>query len=129
MITSELKALFEKEDAIEIAEETILPKYEWHDVQQALFSIMKDSSYTTNDYQIVADIFVEAIRLDKQIDAETAIALLYYRLGDKNVPYENNTIWSITVMLKGLDYANSEYNPLEDPAIQRKLASMGMAIA
>ena len=125
-IVSELKAVFEKEDAAEIVEETIFPKHKWQGLQQALFSILQDDAYSVNDYQIVAEIIWSAVLLGEKVDTETAIGLLYYRLGNENDPYGNNTIWSIAARLKDLDYANSEYNPLRDPAILERLASVGI---
>ena len=128
-IVSELKAVFEKEDAAEIAEETILPKHKWQDLQQALFSILQDDAFSENDYQIIAEIIWSAVLAGEKVDTETAIGLLYYRLGNENDPYGNNTIWSIAARLKDLDYANSEYNPLRDPAILKRLASLGIHIS
>ena len=125
-IVSELKAVFEKEDAAEIVEETIFPKHKWQGLQQALFSILQDDAYSVNDYQIVAEIIWSAVLLGEKVDTETAIGRLYYRLGNENDPYGNNTIWSIAARLKDLDYANSEYNPLRDPAILERLASVGI---
>ena len=53
---------------------------------------------------------------------------MYYRLGDVNNPYANNTIWSIASELYGLDYCNSDYNPLKDEKILNKLAFYGISI-
>ena len=127
-IVTELKAVFEKEDAAEIAEETILPNHKWQDLQQALFSILQDDTFSKNDYQIVAEIIWSAVLSGKEVDADAAIGLLYYRLGNKIDPYENNTIWSIAAKLKDLDYANSKYNPLLDPGILKRLTLLGIHI-
>ena len=59
---------------------------------------------------------------------KTTVALLYYRLGNVAAPYENNIIWSITSELFHLDYANSEYNPLKDDKILKKLSFYGIHI-
>ena len=128
-IVTELKAVFEKEDAAEIAEETVLPNHKWQDIQQALFFILQDDSFSENDYQIVADIIWSAVLSGEEVDADTAIGLLYYRLGSKNDPYENNTIWSIATKLKDLDYANSKYNPLKDTEILKRLSLLGIHIS
>ncbi len=128
-IVTELKTIFGKDDAAEIVEKTILQKHKWAEVQQALFSILLDDSVSQNDYEVSAEIIWSAILSGEKVDADTAIGLLYYRLGNENDPYENNTIWSIAARLKDLDYANSEYNPLRDPAILKRLASLGIDIS
>lgn len=64
----------------------------------------------------------------RKIKKKTTIGLLYYRLGDVNDPYANNTIWSITSELYGLDYCNSDYNPLKDEKILNKLSFYGINI-
>ncbi len=120
-IVVELNGLFGKEDATETFSEEILPKYQWESVQQALFSVLRDDSFSESDYETIAGIIWDAVLSGERIDAETAIALLYYRLGNADDPYENNVIWSITAKLKDLDYANSEYNPLKDPEILERI--------
>ncbi len=125
---TELKTIFRKDDAAEIVERTVFPKHRWEEVQQALFSILQDDAVSQNDYEISAEIIWSAILSGEKVDADTAIGLLYYRLGNENDPYENNTIWSIAARLKDLDYANSEYNPLRDPAILKRLTSLGIHV-
>lgn len=128
-IVTELKTILGKDDAAEIVEKTILQKYKWDDVQLVLFSILQDDSVPQNDYKVCAEIIWSAILSDEKVDEDTTIGLLYYRLGNENAPYDNNMIWSIAAKLKDLDYANSEYNPLRDPAILKRLASLGIHIS
>ncbi len=126
-IVAELREAFmdDNEDAIE---EQIILTYGWEYVQQALFAILLDDNSSAAQYGAVADIFWNAV-LDKQkIRKTTTIALLYYRLGNINAPYENNTIWSIASSLLDLDYANAEYNPLEDEKIIKRLAFYGLTV-
>ena len=97
-------------------------------VQQALFAILLDDNSTAVQYDEVANVIWNAVLDGQKIRKTTAIALLYYRLGNINAPYENNTIWSIASNLLDLDYANSEYNPLKDEKIIKKLTFYGLSV-
>ena len=114
------------DDDLEAIEEQIIPKYSWEYVQQALFAILLDNSKTAEQYSEVANVFWSAVLNGEKIRKKTTVALLYYRLGNVNAPYENNTIWSITVKLLDLDYSNSEYNPLKDEKILARLKFYGL---
>ncbi len=114
------------DDGLDVIEEQIIPKYTWEYVQQALFAILLDNSKTAEQYSEVANVFWSAVLNGEKIRKKTAVALLYYRLGNVNAPYENNTIWSITSKLLDLDYSNSEYNPLKDEKILAKLKFYGL---
>ena len=114
------------DDDLDVIEEQIIPKYTWEYVQQALFAILLDNSKTAEQYSEVANVFWSAVLNGEKIRKKTTVALLYYRLGNVNAPYENNTIWSITVKLLDLDYSNSEYNPLKDEKILAKLKFYGL---
>lgn len=116
------------EDDLDVVEEQIIPKYGWEYVQQALFAILLDDTKTADQYSEIANIFWGAVLNGEKIRKKTTVALLYYRLGNVNAPYENNTIWSITAKLMNLDYSNSEYNPLKDEKILSKLRFYGLAV-
>lgn len=124
-IAARIREAFVAEDEDTI-EEQLIPQYSWEYVQQALFAILLDDNSTSEQYNEVANVIWNAVLDGQKIKKKTAIALLYYRLGDVNSPYENNTIWSITSSLFKLDYANSEYNPLKDDKILNKLAFYGL---
>lgn len=123
-IAEKLREVFtaENEEAIE----ELIASSGWEYVQQALFAILLDDNSTVIQYEEVANVFWNAVLDGQKIRKTTAIALLYYRLGDINVPYENNTIWSITSKLFDLDYANAEYNPLKDEKIIKILSFYGL---
>lgn len=125
-IATRLRDAFAAEDK-DAAEEHIVQQYSWEYVQQALFAILLDDNSTDLQYDEVANIIWNAVLDGQKIRKTTAIALLYYRLGDINAPYENNTIWSIASTLFDLDYANAEYNPLKDEKIIKKLAFYGLS--
>lgn len=114
------------DDDLDVIEEQIIPKYTWEYVQQALFAILLDNSKTAEQYSEVANVFWSAVLNGEKIRKKTTVALLYYRLGNVNAPYENNTIWSITAKLLDLDYSSSEYNPLKDEKILAKLKFYGL---
>lgn len=118
---------FRSEDAIEYVSETILPQYDWNDVQEALINILLDNNRKDRDYETVAEIIWEAVLDGNSIKKAPVVGLLYYRLGNKEAPYENNLIWSIAANLYDQDYANSEFNPLKDPEILRVLSDYGIS--
>lgn len=112
----------------EEAMDAFISLHGWRAAERALFEILKDSSSTEAECAAAADLLWSAVLDDRDIDKEAAVGLLYYRLGDKNAPYANNTIWSIAAALYDLDYANSDFNPLKDDRILKKLASYGIQI-
>lgn len=116
------------EDPIEYVEEMILPQFSWNEVQDALIYILLDNNHEDKDYETVAEIIWEAVLDGRTVKKETVVGLLYYRLGKREAPYENNLIWSITTKLYDLDYANSEFNPLMDPSILQTLSDYGITI-
>lgn len=116
------------DDNLDVIEEQIIPKHGWEYVQQALFAILLDDTKTADQYSEIANIFWGAVLDGEKIRKKTTVALLYYRLGNVNAPYENNTIWSITAKLMNLDYSNSEYNPLKDEKILSKLRFYGLTV-
>lgn len=128
-IIKQIKETFSDEDECDSIEEKIITKYDWECVQEALFTILLDDSATSEEYENVANVFWTEVLDKMKIDEKKAIALLYYRLGDINAPYENNTIWSIVSTLYNLDYANSEYNPLRDDKIIKTLESLGIQVS
>lgn len=123
---SDLKAAFGKDDAEDIAQEELIPKYGWAYIQQALLQILLEDGNTEETYSAVADVFWGAVLSGERIRKNSVVALLYHRLGNEEAPYENNVIWSITANLYNLDYADSEYNPLKDEKILKKLAFYGI---
>ena len=127
LLIKNLNDAFRSEDAIEYVSETILPQYDWNDVQEALINILLDNNRKDKDYETVAEIIWEAVLDGKPVKKTPVVGLLYYRLGNKEAPYENNLIWSIATKLYDLDYANSEFNPLKDPEILRVLSDYGIS--
>ena len=118
---------FRSEDAIEYVSETILPQYDWNDVQEALINILLDNNRKDKDYETVAEIIWEAVLDGKSVKKAPVVGLLYYRLGNKEAPYENNLIWSIAANLYDQDYANSEFNPPKDLEILGVLSDYGIS--
>ena len=127
LLIKNLNDAFRSEDAIEYVSETILPQYDWNDVQEALINILLDNNRKDKDYETAAEIIWEAVLDGKPVKKTPVVGLLYYRLGNKEAPYENNLIWSIATKLYDLDYANSEFNPLKDPEILRVLSDYGIS--
>ena len=127
LLIKNLNDAFRSEDAIEYVSETILPQYDWNDIQEALINILLDNNRKDKDYETAAEIIWEAVLDGKPVKKTPVVGLLYYRLGNKEAPYENNLIWSIATKLYDLDYANSEFNPLKDPEILRVLSDYGIS--
>lgn len=127
-IESELINTFKDEDYQDIVEEQIIPKYGWDYIQQALFRILLNDSYGKDNWEACSNVIYGAVLDKRKIKKKTTIALLYYRLGDVEDPYENNTVWSITSSLYHLDYCNSEYNALKDDKIIEKLKRYGFEL-
>ena len=127
LLIKNLNDAFRSEDAIEYVSETILPQYDWIEVQEALINILLDNNRKDKDYETVAEIIWEAVLDGKSVKKAPVVGLLYYRLGNKEAPYENNLIWSIAANLYDQDYANSEFNPLKDPDILRVLSDYGIS--
>lgn len=129
IVLEELKhVILKNENFDEIVEDELIPKYGWEIVEKALFDILLDDASSEKEYSAVADIFWSAVLSKEKIDKEKTVGLLYYRLGDINAPYENNTIWSISSELYNLDYADSEFNPLKDKKILDELAEYDIYI-
>ena len=127
-IADQIKKAFSDDESYDQVEDTIIPKYGWEYVQQALFSILLDDKSSASMYENAANVIWGAVLDGRKIKKKTTIGLLYYRLGDVNDPYSNNTIWSIASELYGLDYCNSDYNPLKDEKILNKLSFYGINI-
>lgn len=109
-------------------DETVFTKHKWVDIQAALVSILLDDQCVKADYEKAAEIIWDAVLSGEILQNDLIIGLLYYRLGNCSVPYDNNLIWSITAELKNQDYANSNYNPYEDEAISKKLDEYGIRL-
>ena len=110
-------------------EEAVFTEYEWDDIQAALISILLDDHCAKADYEKAAGIIWDAALAGKGINIDLIVGLLYYRLGDRDAPYDNNLIWSIAAQLKSLDYANSDYDPYKDEAISKELNEYGICLA
>jgi hypothetical protein len=117
-----------KSSSSDDVEESLFSKNKWDDMQAALISILLDDQYTKAEYDKAAKILWDAILAGKEVQSDLIIGLLYYRLGNRNAPYDNNLIWSIAAELKKLDYANSSYNPFEDEAVSQKLDEYGIRL-
>ena len=89
---------------------------------------MLDDNHEDKDYETIAEIIWEAVLDERTVKKEAVVGLLYYRLGKREAPYENNLIWSIATELYNLDYSNSEFNPLMDPNILETLSEYGITI-
>lgn len=126
-ITSVLIHAFRSEEDTEDIEMAIVSKYKWDEVQAALIEILLDDQYSNREYEKVAEIIWDAVLDGKEILREAIIGLLYYRLGDKNAPYNNNLIWSIAAQAYDLDYANTDFNPYEDSQIAESLSEYGIS--
>lgn len=114
--------------AVELIEEKMISKYGWDNVQEVLFDILLDDNRTKDDYTVVEQVFWGAALDKREIQRDKAVALLHYRLGNINAPYEENLLWSITARLYGLDYVTSDYNALKDKKIINLLAEYGIKI-
>lgn len=128
LLAKQLEDAFRSDDAAEYVAETLLPQYGWPEVQAALIRILLDDNRGVKDYEIAAEIIWNAVLEEKSVKRTTVVGLLYYRLGNKDTPYENNLIWSITAKLFNLDYANSDFNPFKDPDIIKALSDYGISI-
>lgn len=127
LLIKKLNDAFCSEDALEYVLETILPQYDWNDIQEALINILLDNNRKDKDYETAAEIIWEAVLDGNSIKKAPVVGLLYYRLGNKEAPYENNLIWSIAANLYDQDYANSEFNPPKDPEILGVLSDYGIS--
>ena len=125
LLIRKLEDAMRSEDPIDYVEEMILPQFSWNDVQDALIYILLDDNHEDKDYETIAEIIWEAVLDERTVKKEAVVGLLYYRLGKREAPYENNLIWNITTKLYDLDYANSEFNPLMDPNILETLSEYG----
>ena len=56
LLIKNLNDAFRSEDAIEYVSETILPQYDWIEVQEALIDILLDNNRKDKDYETVAEI-------------------------------------------------------------------------
>ena len=128
LLIKELEDSLYSEDPIEYVEEKILSQFSWNEVQDALIYILLDDNHEDKDYETLAEIIWEAVLDGRTVKKAILVGLLYYRLGKKEAPYENNLIWSITTKLYNLDYSNSEFNPLMDPNILDTLSEYGITI-
>lgn len=128
LLIRKLEDAMRSEDPIDYVEEMILPQFSWNDVQDALIYILLDDNHKDKDYETVAEIIWEAVLDGRTVEKEAVVGLLYYRLGKREAPYENNLIWSIATELYNLDYSNSEFNPLMDPNILETLSEYGITI-
>ena len=128
LLIRKLEDAMRSEDPIDYVEEMILPQFSWNDVQDALIYILLDDNHKDKDYETVAEIIWETVLDGRTVEKEAVVGLLYYRLGKREAPYENNLIWSIATELNNLDYSNSEFNPLRDPNILETLSEYGITI-
>ena len=128
LLIRKLEDAMRSEDPIDYVEEMILPQFSWNDVQDALIYILLDDNHKDKDYETVAEIIWETVLDGRTVEKEAVVGLLYYRLGKREAPYENNLIWSIATELYNLDYSNSEFNPLMDPNILETLSEYGITI-
>ena len=128
LLIRKLEDAMRSEDLIDYVEEMILPQFSWNDVQDALIYILLDDNHKDKDYETVAEIIWETVLDGRTVEKEAVVGLLYYRLGKREAPYENNLIWSIATELYNLDYSNSEFNPLMDPNILETLSEYGITI-
>jgi hypothetical protein len=104
-------------DAIEV----LVSDCGWDAVRDSLLSILSDDGQ--QGYWRGAMEALWCAGLDKRpVPADKLIALLYHRF-DPDGRNEDNLVWSITSMLKGVGYL-SGYRPLEDPGVKRELEAI-----
>ena len=112
-------------------------KYSWEVLQQGLFRILLDDSFTNDEYYVIADVFWLATEESKERKAnggnklkfkkKTIIGLLYYRL--RNDKHADNLIWGVVCNLYHLDFANSEYDPMSDEKIIEQMKKYGIDLS
>ena len=111
-------------------------KYSWEILQQGLFRILLDDSYTGDEYYVIAHVFWLATEesIERKANGgnklkfkkKTITGLLYYRL--RNDERADNLIWSVVCNLYHLDYADSEYDPMSDEKIIKQLKKLGIEV-
>ena len=107
-------------------------KYSWEVFQQALFRYLAEE-HPIADYEAICNLFRYVIfsarpenKNKYKLKRKTIVALINYRLKDTDV--DPDLAWGLTSKLFHLDYCNSEYKPLEDEKIIRKLKKYGLKI-
>ena len=98
----------------EYFDEVLLEENDWEVVQAAIIDILLMDGFAEEQYDLLATAIYNAMLMKEEVKKDPIIALVNYRLNTVDDPYNNNTAWSITAGLLGLDYANAEYNALKD---------------
>ena len=111
-------------------------RYSWEVLQQGLFRMLLNDELSNDDYYVIADVFWLATEENIERKAnginklkfkkKSIIGLLYYRL--RNDEHAGNLIWSVVCNLYHLDYANSEYDPMQDEKIIKQLKKLGVEV-
>jgi len=109
-------------------------RYGWELLQQGIFRILLDDSRGYDDwYQMCLVIWCAVLQRKNssekykyKLKRKTIVALLNYRLAQYEAA--EDLVWSITCEVFHLDFVNSDYQPMEDPAIIRKLNKYGLCI-
>ena len=101
-------------------------QFTWESILNGILSILSCPAEDKALYQYCADMIWCAVSEEKQLgnQKDLTIALLYFRLGNAEDPYDNNTLWSIVSKVNQLDYANSEYNPLKDETLLQLIETL-----
>lgn len=102
--------------------ETLIDKHGWAEIQFCLLQILHDEP-SHSYWRTVAEVIYGAVLDERDLPADKIIALLYYRLPSKASDEDENLVWSITHKLKKVGYL-SEYDPLNDPNVQREMANL-----
>jgi len=93
----------------------------WDAVLEALLCVLRDDNAQRHWREVSIVLFAA---LPRPMPVDQVIGLLYRRLIE-DVPadceVDENLVWSITHVLKNVGYL-SEYEPLQDPAIQAEMA-------
>jgi hypothetical protein len=115
-----LEALRTDGDSREEAVERVAADAGWPSVAEAFLAVLGDDNLDFEDWTAAANTLWGVVLDQREVDADRAIALLYWRF-DPQGDAENNLVWSITSKLKNVGYL-SRYEPLQDPGVVRELA-------
>lgn len=114
--------------------EQLSERYGWELLQQGVFRILLDDNCGYDAwYQMCLVIWCAVLRRKNseekyryKLKRKTIVALLNYRLAKFETA--EDLVWSITSELLHHDFVNSDYQPLKDPVIIRKLEKYGITL-
>jgi len=114
--------------------EQLSERYGWELLQQGVFRVLLDDNCGCDAwYQMCLVIWCAVLQRKNsaekhkyKLKRKTIIALLNYRLAELETA--EDLVWSITSEVFHLDFVNSDYQPLKDPTIIRKLEMYGITV-